>query len=100
MTKRMRFTSFSAVVAALGLAVAGLAAPVAQAANPVITFDLGGAPGTPPAAVTVTDQGTAAVPAAPTWPDHVFAGWYKSAGNTAVARGDAPNTAGGGFLVA
>lgn len=45
-----------------------------------VTFDLGGAVGTPPTNQEVENGGTANEPTDPTWDGHTFAGWYN--GNT------------------
>lgn len=42
-----------------------------------VTFDLGGATGTPPTNQEVENGGKATEPTAPTWDDHAFAGWYN-----------------------
>lgn len=42
-----------------------------------VTFDLGGAVGTPPTNQEVENGGKATEPTAPTWDDHAFAGWYN-----------------------
>ncbi len=54
-----------------------------------VDFDLNGAPGTAPDPITVTYDGTyPALPAAPAWTDHDFAGWFTAqAGGTEVKEG-------------
>ena len=42
-----------------------------------VTFDLGGAVGTPPTNQEVENGGKATEPTAPTWEGHTFAGWYN-----------------------
>lgn len=42
-----------------------------------VTFDLGGAVGTPPTNQEVENGGKATEPTAPTWEGHAFAGWYN-----------------------
>jgi len=43
-----------------------------------VTFNLNGAAGTAPAAVTVEKGKTVTLPANPTWDGHIFAGWYTT----------------------
>ncbi|MDR3201841.1 MAG: hypothetical protein LBT54_01680, partial [Bifidobacteriaceae bacterium] len=92
-----RVRPLAAVAAAVTLAIAGLVpAGAAQAADPVVTFDAGN--GSAPTQATAVN-GVVAVPAAPTWGDHVFTGWYKTPASdpTTRGRGEAPATGTGGF---
>ncbi|MDR1151253.1 MAG: glycoside hydrolase family 3 C-terminal domain-containing protein [Bifidobacteriaceae bacterium] len=90
----MRRTLASVIACALGVGITvALPATGVLAAEPEVTFHLGNGD---PNVIAEAANGAVAIPAAPTWTDHVFAGWYTTATPTEATRGrgDAPAASG------